>query len=141
MISEYRKARGIMADVADENATEGVWHNLFLEVDKVDTASVSLFLAFKSCCLTSRFCSSCLWHTLGNKAQLGPNAPYGYVLLHCSTAVFEKHNMLCPKWILMVSCLQISTYVPRMPELDSVWVFLCGCINKCTVLTQLIFQY
>ena len=101
MISEYRKARGIMADVADENATEGVWHNLFLEVDKVDTASVSLFLAFKSCCLTSRFCSSCLWHTLGNKAQLGPNAPYGYVLLHCcvrkalhAVSIMDPHGQL-----------------------------------------------
>ncbi len=35
MVSEYRKARAIMADVAVEGATEGVWHNLFLEVDKV----------------------------------------------------------------------------------------------------------
>ena len=35
VVSEYRKARAIMADVAVEGATEGVWHNLFLEVDKV----------------------------------------------------------------------------------------------------------
>jgi hypothetical protein len=35
VVSEYRKARAIMADVAVDGATEGVWHNLFLEVDKV----------------------------------------------------------------------------------------------------------
>ncbi len=35
VVSEYRKARTIMADVTVEGATEGVWHNLFLEVDKV----------------------------------------------------------------------------------------------------------
>ena len=34
MISEYRKARALMADVAAQ-AKEGVWHNLFLEVEKV----------------------------------------------------------------------------------------------------------
>ena len=36
VISEYRKAKGIMADVAAKGPTEGVWHNLFLEVDKVE---------------------------------------------------------------------------------------------------------
>ena len=41
VISEYRKARDIMAHVADEGATEGVWHNLFLEVDKVTPSVVS----------------------------------------------------------------------------------------------------
>ena len=34
MISEYRKARALMADVAAQTK-EGVWHNLFLEVEKV----------------------------------------------------------------------------------------------------------
>ena len=34
VISEYRKARALMADVAAQ-AKEGVWHNLFLEVEKV----------------------------------------------------------------------------------------------------------
>lgn len=41
VISEYRKARDVMAHVADEGATEGVWHNLFLEVDKVTPSVVS----------------------------------------------------------------------------------------------------
>ena len=34
VISEYRKARALMADVAAQTK-EGVWHNLFLEVEKV----------------------------------------------------------------------------------------------------------
>ena len=38
VVSEYRKARAVMADVAAENAPEGVWHNLFQEVDKVSWA-------------------------------------------------------------------------------------------------------
>ncbi len=33
VISEYRKARALMADVAAQTK-EGVWHNLFLEVEK-----------------------------------------------------------------------------------------------------------
>lgn len=35
VVSEYRKARAIMADFDADNAPEGVWHNLFQEVDKV----------------------------------------------------------------------------------------------------------
>ncbi len=43
VVSEYRKARAIMADVAAEGATEGVWHNLFLEVDKVMTLGYNIY--------------------------------------------------------------------------------------------------
>lgn len=48
VISEYRKARDVMAHVADEGATEGVWHNLFLEVDKVTPSVVSQHLLAKA---------------------------------------------------------------------------------------------
>ncbi len=56
VVSEYRKARAIMADVAVEGATEGVWHNLFLEVDKVTfhrhtgASSARSFTTDVSCC-------------------------------------------------------------------------------------------
>jgi len=56
VVSEYRKARAIMADVAVEGATEGVWHNLFLEVDKVfshqhtSASSAPSFTTDVTCC-------------------------------------------------------------------------------------------
>lgn len=42
VVSEYRKARAIMADVNTDHAPEGVWHNLFQEVDKVEITCIGL---------------------------------------------------------------------------------------------------
>lgn len=92
VISEYRKARGIMADVADENATEGVWHNLFLEVDKVDTASVSLFFCIQKLLSNFQILLQLFVAHSGKQSLVG-----SYCTIWLCTAplpVFEKHYML-----------------------------------------------
>lgn len=50
MISEYRKARALMADVAAQ-AKEGVWHNLFLEVEKVRALLTTMGISWMLLCI------------------------------------------------------------------------------------------
>lgn len=70
VVSEYRKAKGIMADVAAEGPTEGVWHNLFLEVDKgVDMMTAKLTNLLRSPYVTVRQAADAMKHLLHLHAE------------------------------------------------------------------------
>ncbi|KAA6419700.1 MAG: hypothetical protein FRX49_10424, partial [Trebouxia sp. A1-2] len=70
VVSEYRKARAIMADVAVEGATEGVWHNLFLEVDKgVDMMTAKLTNSLRAAGVTVRQAADAIKHLLHLHAE------------------------------------------------------------------------